>query len=100
MLKDIFTYKRVALGGLVLAMVLFVISMTGVGGAEDTESIAEQASEKVAGRLEQLDEHIEQALKTRDQDLMAPDRIPEDMVIYLYVNDSLQSWTHYRNRAW
>ena len=34
MLKDIFTYKRVALGGLVLAMVLFVISMTGVGGAE------------------------------------------------------------------
>ena len=94
MLKDIFTYKRVALGGLVLAMVLFVISMTGVGGAEDTESIAEQASEKVAGRLEQLDEHIEQALKTRDQDLMAPDRIPEDMVIYLYVNDSLQSWNN------
>lgn len=94
MLKNIFTYKRVALGGLVLAMVLFVISMTGVGGAEDTESIAEHASEKVAGRLDQLDEHIEQALKTRDQDLMAPDRIPDDMVIYLYVNDSLQSWNN------
>ncbi|MBQ7898500.1 MAG: cache domain-containing protein [Bacteroidales bacterium] len=94
MLKDIFTYKRVALGGLVLAMVLFVMSMTGGGGAEDTESIAGQAAEKVADRLELLDEHIEQALKTRGQDLMAPDRIPEDMVIYLYVNDSLQSWNN------
>lgn len=87
----IFTYKRVAVVGLVLALVLFVMSMTGLGKGEDTESIAEQASERVTSRLELLDDHIAKALLTDKESLMAPERIPDDMVIYLYVNDSLQS---------
>lgn len=90
----IFTYKRVAVVGLVLALVLFVMSMTGLGKGEDTESIAEQASERVMSRLELLDDHIAKALLTDKESLMVPERIPDDMVIYLYVNDSLQSWNN------
>lgn len=92
--REIFTYKRIALVGLVLAMTLFVISMTGIGKMENTEAIAESAGTKISNRLEKLDEYIADALKTDPDHLMAPERIPDDMVVYLYVNDSLCSWNN------
>ena len=54
--REIFTYKRIALVGLVLAMTLFVISMTGIGKMENTEAIAESAGTRISNRLEKLDE--------------------------------------------
>ena len=94
MRRNWFTHKRIALAGLVLALVLFVISMTGTGRAKDTDTIAEKVTVKVEKRLRLLDRHIEKALQTPPEGLMAPDRIPEDMVIYLFVNDSLMSWNN------
>ena len=94
MRRDWFTHKRIALAGLALALALLVISMTGTGRAIDTDTIAEKVTVKVEKRLRILDRHIEKALQTPPEDLMAPDRIPEDMVIYLFVNDSLMSWNN------
>ena len=79
--REIFTYKRIALVGLVLAMTLFVISMTGIGKVENTEAIAESAGTRISNRLEKLDEYIADALKTDPDHLMAPERIPDDMVV-------------------
>ena len=94
MKRDWFTYKRLALFGLVLSLVLLVISMTRTGRALDTEAVAEKVSAKVEKRLRVLDGHIEKALQTLPDELMAPERIPDDMVVYLYVNDSLMAWNN------
>lgn len=94
MKRDLFTHKRLALTGLILSLVFLVISMTGIGTAQDTEAVAEKVSAKVEKRLRVLDSHIEKALQTQPDELMVPGRIPDDMVIYLYVNDSLMSWNN------
>ena len=94
MIRNWFTHKTIALAGLVLAMAMFVISMTGIGRAKDTEHIAGKAADRVEKRLRILDRHIAEALQTPPEDLMLPDRIPDDMVIYLFVNDSLMSWNN------
>ena len=94
MKRDLFTHKRLALIGLILSLVLLVISMTGTGRAQDTEAVAEKVSAKVEKRLRVLDSHIEKALETDPEELTMPERIPDDMVIYLYVNDSLMSWNN------
>ena len=94
MIRNWFTHKSIALAGLVLAMAMFVISMTGIGRAKDTEAIAGKAADRVEKRLRILDRHIAEALQTPPEDLMLPDRIPDDMVIYLFVNDSLMSWNN------
>jgi signal transduction histidine kinase len=94
MKRDLFTHKRLALIGLIMSLILLVISMTGTGRALDTEAVAEKVSAKVEKRLQVLDGHINKALQTMPEELMMPDRIPDDMVIYLYVNDSLMSWNN------
>lgn len=94
MKRELFTHKRLALIGLILSLVFLVISMTGIGRAQDTEAVAAKVSTKVEKRLRLLDAHIEKALQTQPHELMVPDRIPDDMVIYLYVNDSLMSWNN------
>ena len=94
MIRNWFTHKTIALAGLILALVMFVVSMTGVGRLQDTDSIAERTADRVEKRLRILDKHIAKALQTPAEGLMLPDRIPDDMVIYLFVNDSLMSWNN------
>ena len=94
MIRNWFTHKTIALTGLVLALVMFVISITGVGRSQDTDSIAKKTADRVEKRLRILDKHIANALQTPAEDLMLPDRIPDDMVIYLFVDDSLMSWNN------
>ena len=94
MIRNRFTHKTIALAGLVLALTMFAISMTGIGRAKDTDSIAEKVAVRVEKRLKILDKHIADALQTPPEDLMQPDKVPDDMVIYLFVNDSLMSWNN------
>ena len=94
MKRDLFTHKRLALIGLILSLVFLVISMTGIERAQDTEAVAEKVSAKVEKRLRVLDSHIEKALQTDPSQITMPERIPDDMVVYLYVNDSLMLWNN------
>ena len=89
--KGFFTYKRVALVGLVLALSLFIMSIVGVGTPEDTGRIADVAAVRVSKRLDILDKHISGILQCADD---SPERVPDDMVIYHYVNDSLLTWNN------
>lgn len=88
------TYKRMAAAGLVFALVLFVLSVVGVGNPGDTSRIAEVTSARVAKRLEVLDGYIDKTLQMDKVDEAAPMRIPDDMVMYHYVNDSLLTWNN------
>ena len=94
MKRDLFTHKRLALAGLILSLAFLVISMTGIGRAQDTEAVAEKVSVRVEKRLRVLDGHINKVLQTSPDEIMMPERIPDDMVIYLYANDSLMSWNN------
>ena len=94
MSSRIFTYKRLALMGLIMASVLLVVSMTGTRNPDDTESTAKSVSRRVERRLELLDRYVQAALEADINDLNNPHDLPEDMVIYTYVNDSLMAWNN------
>ena len=93
-MSSLFTHKRIVLIGLILAMVLFAISMTGPGSPDGTETAARSVSRRLERRLELLDKYIHAALQADVNDLNAPHNLPDDMVIYTYVNDSLLAWNN------
>lgn len=82
------------LTGLVLSLSLFVVSIAGIGNPGDTERIAEITAARVTKRLATLDRYIDRTLQEDGNAMTASTRIPEDMVIYHYVNDSLQTWNN------
>ena len=86
-----FIHRKLPLIGLVLALCLLVISMTGVNEVGDTDHWASNVSARVENRLEVLDRHIADAFENEPGGQMSMS-VPEDMVLYHYVNDSLLFW--------
>ena len=86
-----FIHRKLPLIGLVLALCLLVISMTGVNEVGDTDHWASNVSARVENRLEVLDRHIADAFENELGGQMSMS-VPEDMVLYHYVNDSLLFW--------
>lgn len=76
-------HKQPAAICLIISTMLFLLSMLGIFSNSSTDSIAERTSKRVESRLDMLDGFIEQTGHII---------LPEDMVIYRYVNDSLKSW--------
>ena len=77
------TNKGLATACLIISVMLFLMSMLEIFSNTYTDNIAERTEKLVESRLGKLEKAIEQ---THTLDL------PEDMVIYRYVNDSLKSW--------
>lgn len=94
MRKKKFIYRRLPLIGLILALSLFVISLTGNISVKDTEKIVRKTTERLEDRISILDKHINNILSTDPDILTEPESLPQDMVIYRYVNDSLSSWSN------
>ncbi len=78
---------------LVLALTLFVLSMAGDNAGSDTDKAARETAVRVENRLKILDEHIS-LTRSGEVGLNVHTGLPDDMVIYKYVNDSLKSWTN------
>ena len=87
-------HKKIPLAALFLAMLLFVLSMASRNAGTDTEKAAAEIEERIERRLEILEEYISIAQATDKDDLILPEGLPDDMVIYRYINDSLQSWSN------
>ena len=85
------TYKKIPLLLFLLAVVFFVMSMTGSNAGDDTEDAAAKTEKKVNQRIDILESHVAQVAET-SPDTTFLMQIPDDMVIYRYVNDSLTSW--------
>ncbi len=79
---------------LVLALTLFILSMAGNNAGSDTEEAAREVASRIEKRLRILDEFIIKADKSDAGALSLPEDLPDDMVIYRYVNDSLLSWNN------
>lgn len=89
--KD-FKTKRLPLITLSIALILLIVSMSGGNRGRHLDRIADNISERLDDRLEILDRYAMNAL-VKDSEICI-DKLPEDMVIYRYENDSLQSWSN------
>ena len=87
------TYKKIPLLLFLFAAVFFVMSLTGNNLSHDTDKIAQKTEKRIAKRIEILDKHIDEVINTPEGTITLL-QIPEDMVIYKYVNDSLNTWVN------
>ncbi|MBR2064190.1 MAG: GHKL domain-containing protein [Bacteroidales bacterium] len=87
-------HRKLPLLALLLALLLFVMSMASNDIGSDTDKTARETAERVERRLAILDEYIAKAQATDRKELILPEGLPDDMVIYRYINDSLQSWSN------
>ena len=85
-----FIVKRLPLLIFIIALGLFVLSMAGNSHEGNTERIAKSAKHRIEKRLDILDTYITTALDPQTNDYSSLKDLPEDMVIYKYVNDSLK----------
>ena len=75
----------------VLVLVASLLSGTRRG---NMDSAAQELGERVERRMALLDKYIDVALHTDLEQWMDLDKLPEDMVVYRYVKDTLQSWAN------
>lgn len=87
-------YQRLSTIFFILSLVLFVASMLGNDIGGNTDKMARKTAERLGKRIEVLDHYIELAQETDIREQLRLEDLPEDMVIYRYMNDSLQSWCH------
>ena len=92
MLKRESTKKKLPLLVLFVALCLLLLSTVGNGSINNTDRMAERTSYRLAKRLARLDEYALKAMEGSEEGCL--DELPEDMVIYRYENDSLQSWSN------
>ena len=76
---------------MVAALVVFAFSQLSSRASSHVESAATELSRKVEKRLNLLDNYIREALEEAPG-WMSLNALPEDMVVYRYAEDTLQSW--------
>ncbi|MBQ9184592.1 MAG: cache domain-containing protein [Bacteroidales bacterium] len=78
-----------------LAAVIFIGLSILFGRSSDyTDTAARDLSSRLSSRVKLLETYMEQALKGTDSPWMELEDLPQDMVIYRYMGDTLQSWCH------
>ena len=87
-------HKRLPFTALILSLILFVLSLASNNAISNTDHIALETASRIEKRLTLLEDCIQRALETDKKELILPEGIPDDMVIYRYINDSLQSWSN------
>jgi signal transduction histidine kinase len=68
--------------------------LAGNDAGSNTDKVAVETAARIEKRLTILDGYIQEALDTDKKELILPEGLPDDMVIYRYINDSLQSWSN------
>ena len=84
----------IAVALLAAACITYVISALVGTGRSDVNSAAVEMSRRVEFRMARLDLYIQQAMEGDLSSWMDLQGLPEDMVVYRYVEDSLQSWVN------
>ena len=80
---------------LAVGLLLAGLSSLGSYPARQSEFAARKLERIVNRRMAEMDRYVQKALETPVDEWLDLKGLPADMVIYRYVNDSLQSW---RNR--
>ena len=83
-----------------VAVVLMGVAVALVGASmftstpSDNESYANALGKRVEQRLAILDKAVETAMESNDGTWLTLESLPSDMVVYRYVEDTLQSWAN------
>ncbi len=77
---------------IVLSLLLFFFSLLLSNYHNNADDTAARVSRRVEKRMNLLDRYISEALEADRSEWFSLEDIPEDMVIYRYVYDTLQSW--------
>ena len=77
-----------------VALVLMVASLLSNQSNPDIASAARDLGRRVERRVALLESYASKALETDPEDWLRLEDLPEDMVVYRYGEDTLQSWAH------
>ena len=77
-----------------VALVLLAASLLTGQSHPDTASAAKELGTRVEKRVNLLEEYVNQALAADPDVPFRLENLPEDMVLYRYREDTLQSWNH------
>ena len=77
-----------------VALVLLAASLLSGQSHPDTASAAKELGTRVEKRVNLLEEYVSQALTSSPDAPFRLENLPEDMVLYRYREDTLQSWNH------
>ena len=75
-----------------VSAIIFAASLLTGTGSEDPEAAAADFGKKTSARVKILDKYIDKALHSDLGSWMELKGLPADMVVYRYVEDTLQSW--------
>ena len=79
---------------ILLAVVFFAGSLFSGLGRSDLDGAASDMGRKVAQRMKILDSYIQKAVRGDADKWMDLQGLPDDMVVYRYVDDTLQCWAN------
>lgn len=86
------TKKKLPMMILLVALFMLILSMTGNKAGKDTDFAADFVKHRLEKRLEILERYTDLTAKREEDEASFAKKLPDDMVIYRYLNDSLQSW--------
>ncbi len=92
LLNKIRTRDFLALALVFVAFVFLLLSLPFNSGSVDTAGEARKAGRQLARRMIRLEACMQQTLTEQDESWLELTPLPEDMVIYKYVDDTLRSW--------
>ena len=84
--------QSVAIVVMAASAIIFAASLLTGTGSEDPEAAAADFGKKTSARIRILDKYIDKALNSDLGSWMELKGLPADMVVYRYVDDTLQSW--------
>lgn len=77
---------------LAVSILLALLAGFGVDPVRRSHYVAGKVEKRVNHRMEKLDRYVSRAFSIPASEWMDLENLPSDMVIYRYVDDSLQSW--------
>ena len=85
---------KASIMAILLAALFFVLSLIINTESGNSDKVAAKVSQRLEKRMEILAEYMSGALGEGDSQWSEIEDLPEDMVIYRYVYDTLQSWSN------
>ena len=84
--------QSIAIVFMAASAIIFAASLLTGTGSEDPEAAAADFGKRTSARIRILDRYIDKALNSDLGSWMELQGLPADMVVYRYVEDTLQSW--------
>ncbi len=84
-------HKYLVWGSLALAIILLALFLPS-RNHPDTARAASRTEKALSRRMQSLEMHISKCLSTDKDEWIGHFELPDDMVIYRYIDDTLQSW--------